>query len=95
MPIRRADESKNYEAAIPQLNKLPELLKHWSATKEQSRTLYLLAYRIFSGAHRQCVPPPRHFMCWPLRFPCLVAMEAGQEISHQNNLNNRTVGFIK
>ena len=57
MPIRRADESKNYEAAIPQLNKLPELLKHWSATKEQSRTLYLLAYRIFSGAHRQCVPP--------------------------------------
>ncbi|ELR14471.1 PCI domain containing protein [Acanthamoeba castellanii str. Neff] len=50
---KRADESKNYEAAIPQLNKLPELLKHWSATKEQSRTLYLLAYRIFSGAHRQ------------------------------------------
>lgn len=67
MPIRRADESKNYEAAIPQLNKLPELLKHWSATKEQSRTLYLLAYRIFSGAHRQCVPHPDIYFrvkCW-------------------------------
>jgi translation initiation factor 3 subunit M len=50
---KRADESKSYETVIPQLNKLPELLKHWNATQEQSRVLHLLAYRIFSATHRK------------------------------------------
>jgi hypothetical protein len=89
VPIRRADESKNYEAAIPQLNKLPELLKHWSATKEQSRTLYLLAYRIFSGAHRQCVPPPpRDILCWLGLFDLHALWRwRPAKRSHQNNLD--------
>jgi translation initiation factor 3 subunit M len=50
---KRAIESKSFEAVIPQLFKLPELLKHWGATKEQTRTVYLLAYRIFTSSNRR------------------------------------------
>jgi len=51
--ITRADESKSYEALVPQLKKLPELLKEWNATQEQCRALYLLAYRAFTSANRR------------------------------------------
>lgn len=50
---KRAEEAHSYEAVMSQLDKLQELLKHWNATPDQARRLYLLAYRICSSAHRR------------------------------------------
>jgi len=41
--VRFASDSGNAEVVVPQFSRLEDLLKHWGATLEQARTMYMLA----------------------------------------------------